>query len=67
MFITLDEIELLFNDMKPKIRIKWILGATEDRWVGAEEIPKFVHLRFLPRSLNSDVAQIANMIDQLPK
>jgi hypothetical protein len=53
--------------MKPKIRIKRILGATEDRRVGAEEIPILVHLRLLPRSLIADVAQVANMIDQLPK
>jgi hypothetical protein len=67
MLITLDEIELLLNDVKPKIRVKRILGATEDRWVGAEEIPKLVYLRLLPRSLDSNVAQVADMIDQLPK
>jgi hypothetical protein len=67
MLFTLDEIELLFNDMKPKICIKRILGATEDRWVGGEEIPILVHLRLLPRSLIADIAQVANMIDQLPE
>jgi hypothetical protein len=43
MFFTLDEIALLFNDMKPKICIERILGTTEDGWVGAEEIPILVH------------------------
>jgi hypothetical protein len=67
MFFTLDEIELLFNYMKLKIRIERTLRATEDRRVGAEEIPILVHLRLLPRSLIADVAQVANMIDQLPE
>jgi hypothetical protein len=67
MLITLDEIKLLFNDVKPKIRVKRILGATEDGWVGAEEIPKLVYLRLLPRSLDPNVAQVADVIDQLPK
>jgi hypothetical protein len=51
MLLKLDEIELLLNNMKPKIRIKRIFGATEDGWVGAEEIPILVHLRLFPRSL----------------
>jgi hypothetical protein len=67
MFLTLDEIELLLNDMKPNTRIERILGATEDGWVGAEEIPILVHLRLFPRSLIAGVAQVANMVDQLPE
>jgi hypothetical protein len=65
MFFILDEIKLLFNDMKPKIRIERILGTTEDGWVGAEEIPILVHLRLLSRSMIAGVAQVANMVDQL--
>jgi hypothetical protein len=67
MLLTLDEIELLFNDMKPKIRIERILGTTEDGWVGTKEIPILVHLRLFSRSLVAGVAQVANMVDQLPE
>jgi hypothetical protein len=67
MFLTLNEVELLLNDMKPKICIERILGAMEDGWVGAKEIPILVHLRLLSRSLIASVAQVANMIDQLPE
>jgi hypothetical protein len=67
MLLTLDEIELLLNDMKPKIRIERIFGAMEDGWVGAKEIPILVHLRLFSRSLIAGVAQVANMVDQLPE
>jgi hypothetical protein len=67
MLLTLDEIELLLNDMKPKIRNERILGTKEDGWVGTEEIPILVHLRLFSRSLIAGVAQVANMVDQLPE
>ena len=44
MWLTLNKAMLLFNDIKPEIRIKRILGATKDGRVGAEEFPKPIHL-----------------------
>ena len=60
MWLTLNKTQLLFNDIEPEIRIKWILGATKDGRVGAEEIPKPVHLRLSSWTM---IADIAHLID----
>ena len=60
MGLTLNKIQLLFNHIEPEIRIQRIFGATEDGRVGAEEIPKPVHLRISSWTM---VADIAHLID----
>ena len=60
MGFTLNKTKLLFNHIEPEIRIKRIFGATEDGWVGAEEIPKPVHLRLSSWTI---IAAIAHLID----
>ena len=60
MGLTLNKTKLLFNHIEPEIRIKRIFGATEDGWVGAEEIPKPVHLRLSSWTI---IAGIAHLID----
>ena len=60
MGLTLNKIKLLFNHVEPEIGIQRIFGATEDRWVGAEEIPKPVHWGLSSWTM---VADIAHLID----
>ena len=60
MWLTLNKTQLLFNNIKPEIRIQRIFGTTEDGWVGAEEIPKPVHLRLSSWTI---IAGIAHLID----
>jgi hypothetical protein len=48
MLLTLNKTKIFLNCIKPKIRIKRILGATEDGWVGAEKFPILVNLRLFP-------------------
>jgi len=62
--ITLNKPELLFNSIKPKVRIKRILGTKEDGRISAKEFPKPVDLRFIPRTL---VAMVAHLIDDVPE
>jgi hypothetical protein len=63
----LNKAKFLLNCIKPKIRIKRILGAMEDGWVGAEEFPILVNLRLFPRSLITGIAHVADVVDYLPK
>jgi hypothetical protein len=67
MFLTLNEVELLLNDMKPKICIERILGAMEDGWVGAEEFPKLVNLRLFPRSLIAALPMLPIWLTNCPR
>jgi hypothetical protein len=67
MLLTLDKTRFLLNYIKPKIRIKRILEATEDGRVGAKEIPILVNLRLFSKGLIAGVAHVANVVDQLPK
>jgi hypothetical protein len=67
MLLTLDKTRFLLNYIKPKIRIKRILEATEDGRVGAKEIPILVNLRLFSRGLIAGIAHVANVVDQLPK
>ena len=52
--------KFFFNDIELEIRIKRILRATKDGRVGAEEIPKPVHLRLSSWAM---IANIAHLID----
>jgi hypothetical protein len=63
MLLTLNKTKLLLNYIKPKIRIKRILGATEDGRVGAKEFPILVNLRLFSRSLIAGIAHVANVVD----
>jgi hypothetical protein len=67
MLLTLNKTKLLLDCIEPKIRIKRILEATEDRLVGAEKFPKLVNLRLFPRSLITGIAHVLNVVDYLPK
>ena len=62
MWLTFNKTKFFFNNIEPKICIKRILGDTKDGQVGAEEIPKPVHLRFGPWTL---IASIAHLIDNV--
>ena len=62
MCLTFNKTKFFFNNIEPKICIKRILGDTKDGQVGAEEIPKPVHLRFGPWTL---IASIAHLIDDV--
>ena len=62
ILITMNKIKFFFNDIKPKVRIKRILGDTENGWIGAEEFPKLDNLRFIPRSLIADVAKLVEYV-----
>ena len=64
MWITLNKTQLFFNDIEPEIRIKRILGDTENGWIGAEEFPKLVNLRFIPRTLIADVAKLVEYVSK---
>ena len=63
ILITFNNLELIFNSIVPKVRIKRILGATKDRWIGAKEFSKLNDLRLFPRTLVAVVAHVANLID----
>jgi len=64
ILITMNKIKFFFNDTKPKVRIKRILGDTENGWIGAEELPKLVNLRFIPRTLIADVAKLVEYVSK---
>jgi len=64
ILITMNKIKFFFNDIKPKVRIKRILGDTENGWIGAEEFPKLVNLRFIPRTLIADVAKLVEYVSK---
>ena len=52
--------KIFFNHIKLEISIKRIFGATDDGRVGAEEIPKSVHLSLSSWAI---IAGIAHLID----
>jgi hypothetical protein len=60
----LNKPEHLFNSIKPKVRIKRILGTQEDGQISAKEIPKSIDLRLLSMTL---VAVVAQLIDDMPE
>ena len=60
MWLTFNKTKLLFNDIKPEIRIKRIFGAMKDGWVSAEEFSKPVHWRL---SSGTMIASINDLID----
>ena len=60
MCLTFNKTKFFFNNIEPEICIKRILGDTKDGQVGAEEIPKPVHLRFSSWTI---IAGIAHLID----